>query len=203
MLRQLFSSKVRVKLLTIFLTNPDTRFYTRELSRRLEESPYAVHRELRRLESIGLLQTEPEANIKYYTIDKSCPIYPELKSIILKTTGLGDVLREGLAKLGNIEQAFVYGSVAAGEEDTLSDIDLMLVGEVNLLELSQAVAHLEAQLGREINYMAVSPEEFSQRISDADPLMQNVLTGPRIVLIGDPNALREATRTAPDQAVSG
>jgi len=89
MLKQLFSSRVRVKLLTIFLTNPDARFYTRELSRLLDESPYAVQRELRRLKSVGLLEVEPEANIKYYAVDKSCPIYPELKSIVLKTTGLG------------------------------------------------------------------------------------------------------------------
>jgi predicted nucleotidyltransferase len=189
MLKQLFSSRVRVKLLTTFLTNPDARFYTRALSRLLEESPYAVQRELRRLESIGLLTTEPQANIKYYSVDKSCPIYPELKSIILKTTGLGDALREGLAEMGDIEQAFVYGSLATGKEDVLSDIDLMVVGEVDLLALSEVVSRLEAKLSREINYMVVSPAELAQRIADSDPFMENVLAGPRIVLIGDPDAL--------------
>ncbi|MCG2767898.1 MAG: nucleotidyltransferase domain-containing protein [Chloroflexota bacterium] len=198
MLRQLFSSRVRVKLLTIFLTNPDTRFYTRELSRLLEESPYALQRELHRLESVGLLEVEPEANIKYYAVDKSCPIYPELKSIVLKTTGLGDALREGLAELGTIEQAFIYGSVAAGEEDSLSDVDLMLVGEVDLLELSEIIARLEGQLGREINYLALTSAELSQRIADGDPFIENVLAGPKVMLIGDKDALRQATGTAPD-----
>jgi len=198
MLKQLFSSRVRVKLLTIFLTNPDARFYTRELSRLLEESPYAVQRELHRLKSVGLLAVEPEANIKYYAVDKSCPIYPELKSIILKTTGLGDALREGLTGLGNVEQAFIYGSVAAGEEDSLSDIDLMLVGEVDLLELSEIIARLEGQLGREINYLALAPDELSQRIADGDPFTQNVLSGPKVMLIGDKDALRQAGGTAPD-----
>jgi len=120
MLKQLFSSRVRVKLLTIFLTNPDARFYTRELSRLLEESPYAVQRELYRLESIGLLKAEHEANIKYYTVDKRCPIYPELKNIILKATGMGDTLREVLA------------------------------GLVDLLELSEIIALMEGQLRREL-----------------------------------------------------
>ena len=198
MLKQLFSSTVRVKLLTIFLTNPDARFYTRELSRLLEESPYAVQRELHRMESIGLLEIEPEANIKYYAVDKSCPIYPELKSIILKTTGLGDTLREGLTKLGNIELAFVYGSVAAGEEDSLSDIDLMLVGMVDLLELSEIIAQMEGQLGREINYMALTPEELSQRIADGDPFTENVLAGPKVILLGGKDALRQAARTTAD-----
>jgi len=187
-----------VKLLTIFLTNPDTRFYTRELSRLLEESPYALQRELHRLESVGLLEVEPEANIKYYAVDKSCPIYPELKSIVLKTTGLGDALREGLAELGTIEQAFIYGSVAAGEEDSLSDVDLMLVGEVDLLELSEIIARLEGQLGREINYLALTSAELSQRIADGDPFIENVLAGPKVMLIGDKDALRQATGTAPD-----
>jgi len=198
MLKQLFSSRVRVKLLTIFLTNPDARFYTRELSRLLDESPYAVQRELRRLKSVGLLEVEPEANIKYYAVDKSCPIYPELKSIVLKTTGLGDALREGLTKLGNVERAFVHGSVAAGEEDSLSDIDLMLVGEVDLLELSEITARLEGQLGREINYMALTPAELSQRIADGDPFTENVLSGPKIILIGDKDALRQAAGTTTD-----
>ena len=198
MLKQLFSSGVRVKLLTIFLTNPDARFYTRELSRLLEESPYALQRELHRLESVGLLEVEPQANIKYYAVDKSCPIYPELKSIVLKTTGLGDALRDGLAEIGNIKQAFVYGSVAAGEEDSLSDVDLMLVGEVDLLELSEIIARLEGQLGREINYLALTSAELSQRSADGDPFIENVLAGPKVMLIGDKDALRQATGTAPD-----
>ncbi len=198
MLKQLFSSTVRVKLLTTFLTSPDARFYTRELSRLLDESPYAVQRELHRLESVGLLKAQPEANIKYYTADRSCPIYPELKSIILKTTGLGDALRDGLAELGTIEQAFIYGSVAAGEEDSLSDIDLMLVGALDLLELSEVIARLEGELRREINYMALTPAELSQRIADGDPFIENVLASPTIVLIGDKDALRQAAGTAPD-----
>lgn len=184
MLERLFSSRVRVKLLTTFLTNPQSRFYTRELERLLGESPYAIQRELRRLESIGLLEAERQANIRYYWVNELFPIYPELRGIILKTSGLGDTLREALAHLGTIKEAFIYGSVAAGDEDGSSDIDLMIVGEVDLLRLSEAISRLEDSAGREINYAVYSSEELECKLRQSDPFLTNVQSGPKIMLIG-------------------
>jgi predicted nucleotidyltransferase len=184
MLERLFSSRVRVKLLTIFLTNPQSRFYTRQLERLLGESPYAIQRELRRLEGLGLLEAERQANIRYYWVNEHFPIFPELRGIILKTSGLGDTLREALAHLGAIEGAFIYGSVAAGDEDPWSDIDLMIVGEVDLLGLSEAVSRLEDSVGREINYTVYSSEELDSKLREGDPFLTNVQSGPKIMLIG-------------------
>ncbi len=190
MLEQLFSSRVRVKVLTAFLTNPDGRFYTRELERLLGESPYAIQRELRRLEAIGLLEVQPQANIKYYALNKDFPIYPELKNIILKTTGMGDVLRDGLAKLGTIEQAFIYGSVAAGDENGLSDIDLMIIGKVDLMRLSSVITQLEDSIGREINYIVYDREEFTRKLREGDVFLNNVESGPKIPLMARNDELR-------------
>ncbi len=184
MLEQLFSSRVRVKLLTTFLTNPDTRFYTRQLARLLEESPYGIQRELRRLERIGLLEAQAEANLKYYSVNKDFPIYAELKSIILKTAGMGDVLRGGLGQLGTVEEAFIYGSVAAGDEDGSSDIDLMIVGEVDLMRLSSVVSQFEDTIGREINYVVYERDELERKLQDGDAFLHNVESGPKIMLIG-------------------
>jgi predicted nucleotidyltransferase len=192
MLEQLFSSRVRVKLLTTFLTNPDARFYTRQLERLLDGSPYAIQRELRRLEAIGLLEAQPEANIKYYAVNKDFPIYPELKNIILKTTGVGDVLHEGLAKLGTVEQAFIYGSVAAGDEDGLSDIDLMIIGKVDLIRLSSVISQLEDSIGREINYIVYERGEMERKLQEGDVFLNNVDSGPKIMLIGREDELRGA-----------
>lgn len=174
MLEQLFSSRVRVKLLTTFLTNPDTRFYTRELARLLEKSPYGIQRELRRLERIGLLEAQAEANLKYYSVNKDFPIYAELKSIILKTAGMGDVLRGGLDQLGTVEEAFIYGSVAAGDEDGSSDIDLMIVGEVDLMRLSSVVSQFEDTIGREINYVVYERDELDRKLREGDAFLENV-----------------------------
>jgi predicted nucleotidyltransferase len=184
MLERLFSSRVRVKLLTVFMTSPLGRFYTRQLERLVEESPYAIQRELRRLEGIGLLRAEREANLRYYWVNTDFPIYPELKRIILKTSGLGDTLREALAQLGTVEEAFIYGSVAEGDEDGLSDVDLMIVGEVDLLRLAQTVSEIEESIGREVNYVALEREELDERLQEGDPFVTRVQSGPRITLIG-------------------
>ncbi len=120
------------------------------------------------------------------------------KRIILKTSGLGHFLRGTLDHLGTVEWAFIYGSVAAGEEDFLSDVDLMLVGEVDLLALSAVIARLEDQLGREINYLALDRAELVQRLADDDPFINNVLAGPKVMLIGDEDALRQVAGTAPN-----
>jgi predicted nucleotidyltransferase len=196
-LQALFSSRVRVKLLTHFFTHPDGRFYARELARRMDEHYNAVWQELGNLERLGLLICDQDANIKYYRLNPDFPLYPELKRIILKTTGLGQALRDALAHLGRVELAFVYGSVAASGEDTLSDVDLMLVGEVDLLELSTLISQLEDQLRREINYLVLTPAELSQRLADGEPFIQNVLVEPKVMLIGEEDALRRIAEAAP------
>lgn len=189
MLQHLFSSKVRVALLTHFFTHPDERFYARELARWLGEHYNAAWRELRNLEAIGLLASEEHAGVKYYRLNPEFPIYEELKRIVLKTTGLGQTLREALKRLGVVDWAFIYGSVAAGDEDLLSDIDLMLVGEVDLMAPSEVIGGLEDQLGRAINYLVLSRAELVQRAAEGEPFITNVLAGPKILLIGEENAL--------------
>lgn len=198
MLRALFSSKARVKLLTHFFSHPEERFYARSLARQVEEHYNAVWQELNNLEHIGLLLSERGANVKYYRLNPGFPIYEELKRIILKTSGLGQTLREALNHPGTVEWAFIYGSVAAGDEDFLSDVDLMLIGEVNLLALSEVVARLEDQLGREINYLVLTSAELAQRLADGDSFVSNVLAGPKVMLIGEEDALRQVAGTAPD-----
>jgi len=198
MLQALFSSKVRVKLLTHFFSHPEERFYARSLARQIEEHYNAVWQELNNLERIGLLTSERDANVKYYRLSPDFPIYEELKRIILKTSGLRQALREALDHLGTVKWAFIYGSVATGDEDFLSDVDLMLVGEVDLLALSEVIACLEEGAGREINYVALTQEELARRLADGDPFIENVLAGPKVMLIGDEDALRQVAGPAPD-----
>jgi predicted nucleotidyltransferase len=197
-LQNLFSSKVRVKLLTQFFSHPEEPFYARSLARQTREHYNAVWQELNNLERIGLLVSERDANVKRYRLNPDFPIYEELKRIILKTSGLGQTLRQALDHPDGLEWAFVYGSVAGGDEDSLSDVDLMLVGEVDLLALSPVIACLESQLGRQINYLTLTRAELVQRLADGDPFIQNVLAGPKIMLIGDESTLREVATTAAD-----
>ena len=189
MLQELITSRVRVKLLVLFLTNPDVEYYLKGLVRALGENNNAIRRELRRLEKIGLLNSRRQGNVKYYWVNKHCPIYPELKNIVLKTAGVGQALRDTLAALGQIDQAFIYGSFAKGEEKSDSDIDLMLIGEINLDRLHHLLRELEQRLGREINDVVYDREEFAHRQHESDPFLLRVLQGPKIWLIGGNDAL--------------
>lgn len=198
MLQKLFSSKVRVALLTYLFSRPDEQFYARELGRHLGQHYNAVWRELNNLEELGLLTSEGEAGVKYYRLNPTFPIYEELRRIILKTTGLGDVFRQEVGRLGAVEWAFVFGSVAAGDEDLQSDLDLMLIGDVNLMALSEVVARLEDRLGRAVNYVTLSKSELAQRLAENDPFMTNVMAGPKILLIGEEDGLRAVAAAGDD-----
>jgi predicted nucleotidyltransferase len=184
---------VRVKVLTHLFSHPDQPFYARSLAREIGEHYNAVWRELNNLERIGLLLSEQNGNVKYYRLNPAFPIYDELKRIILKTSGLGQAIREAFGGLGTLEWAFIYGSVAADEEDLFSDVDLMLIGELDLMALAEVIARLEDQLGREISYVALTRAELAQRLAEGEPFIENVLVGPKVMLIGDEDGLRKAT----------
>ena len=187
MLEQIVTSKTRVKLLTLFLLNPDTEMYVREISRRIEENINAVRRELANLEDIGLLGSYFKGNLKYFVVNKQMPIYEELKSIILKTEGVSKVLRDDLQKLGSIDKAYIYGSFASGKTDGTSDIDVMIVGDVDEDSLIIDIKQLEDFLMREVNYTLYTPEEYTKRLQNRDSFITNVLREQRIPLIGDAN----------------
>lgn len=183
MLNKIFTSKTRVKILTLFLMNPEKEMFIREVSRTINENINAVRRELSNLEDIGLLISINKGNMKYYTVNQDFSIYPELKSIILKTEGISRIIKDDLVKLGNIELAFIYGSFASGEEGKDSDLDIFLVGDINEDHIIKAFSSLEETLSREINYVLFSKEEFNQRIKDKDPFISHVLQEPKIIIL--------------------
>src|SRR5665811_1072897 len=112
MLSTLITSKSRRKILILFLTHPEQKFYYSQIIRDLGMTPSAAQKELSNLSNIGFLKSEKEANVKYFQVNKSFPLYNELKSIVYKTVALADPLRDALEKIGDIQIAFIYGSVA-------------------------------------------------------------------------------------------
>ncbi|MFH1821106.1 MAG: nucleotidyltransferase domain-containing protein [Methanobacteriota archaeon] len=185
MLELLMGSRTRVKILAMFLLSPGKKFYVRELARKTGSNTNSVRRELNRLESIGLLRSETSGNLKYYAADEKMPIYGELRSMFLKTEGLGEAIKENLKKLGKVKLAFIYGSFAKGEAQLKSDIDLMIVGEVNERKLLPLVRKTEERLSREINYTLFTTAEFESRVKRKDPFVSDVLKGKRIQLVGE------------------
>ncbi len=200
MLQALFSSRVRVRLLTLFLLSPVPQFHASELARQVGARYNAVWKELGSLERAGLLLSEPAANTKMYRLNPRYPILPELRMIILKTEGAGDAIRQAFVGM-DVDAVFIYGSFAAGEADPRSDIDVMVIGKVDLTRLTLAVARLEKSLGRAVNYVAFSPEEWIKKRRAREPFVANVLASPKIMLIGDEDALRTAPTTRTHQAL--
>ena len=203
MLQELFSSQARVAILKLLLLNGDARFYLREIASRTEQPVRAVQRELPKLERIGLLEHTVDGNRKYYQVNRQCPIFPELKSIFLKTVGLGDALREYLSKdAGSIEVAFIYGSYARGEESIASDIDLFVVGTVGAMELSTALAGAKSELAREINPVILTPAEFADKAASGSHFVLSLLEEPKTFLVGNAEDLeslagrREASKAS-------
>jgi len=189
MLEALFSSRVRVKLLTTLFLSPGTQHNAWELSRSLHENYSAVWRELARLEASGILISEPRGNSKTYQVNLGCPITPELRSMILKSSGFATVIRDKLRELGRVQTAFVYGSYASGEADARSDMDLMIIGEVDLTRLANLIAELEKELNRPINYVIFSEQEWNEKRAQQEPFAANVDRSPKVMIMGGDNAL--------------
>jgi predicted nucleotidyltransferase len=183
LLGRLFTSEARVRILNLFMTTTDT-FHVREVARRTRLNLNSVRRELENLETAGLLTSTRKGNLRLYTADHKSPIHEELKRIILKTTGLGDVLRTEFAKMGRVETAFIYGSYARGEETAGSDIDLLIIGNIDPAKATPIFERLEKQLSREINYTIFTPQEFRERKAKRDPFITEILKQKRIPMVG-------------------
>ena len=190
MLQKLFSSRVRVEILSTFLMNPERELYLREVARLTGEDYKNVSMELRNLREIGLVSSRNEGNLKYFSLNKAFVIYEELKSIFMKTKGAVGILREAVSTKRDIDYAFIYGSFATGEERAESDIDLMVIGRISLEEVLALIRGPEEKLSREINVSLYDLQEIRKRVKDHDPFIMEVLGGSKTMLIGDENELR-------------
>jgi hypothetical protein len=189
MFSDLITSKTRIKLLNLFLTYTGEMFHVRECVRRTDEEINAVRRELLLLEQKGVLKREPRANRVYYSLSKDYPFYNDLLVIGIKTIGLGKEILDNKIKLGKIRYAMFSGKFAKRIKQSPEDVDLMVVGTVVLPELAILVRNEEARLGTEINYTAMTEDEFKFRKQRNDPFLISILTGSRIMLIGDEEAM--------------
>ena len=192
---RLFASPTLAKLLTTFLIHPDTTFYQRELIRAAGTGLYTVQRVLARLEGAGLVVKAPRGNRVYYRANRDHPAFQDLKRAILKTFGLGDTLRAALTPLtGRVRLAFVYGSIARGEETGTSDIDLFLLGDLTLREAATLLGPVARELGREFNPTVYPLEEFRRKAKEGHHFIAEILRSDKIFLIGNQDELEGLAR---------
>ena len=180
-------SKVKQRVLGALYGNPGRSLYANEIIALADSGTGAVQRELTRLAGAGLVTVTRVGKQKHYQANAAAPVYEELRGLVLKTSGLVDVLKKGLAPLADrIEAAFVYGSVAKGVDTATSDIDLMVLStSLTHGELFTALESATRRLGRRVNPTVYAPEEFALRIKDDNTFLKRILSQPRLWLIGE------------------
>ncbi|HAU0159883.1 TPA: nucleotidyltransferase domain-containing protein [Legionella pneumophila] len=178
-------SEYRRRVLALLLLHPDERYHVREIARLTNTTAGTLHRELSKLAQSKVLLREQSGNQVYYQANRNFPIYTELANILKKTSGLVDVLFDFLTPLAKkIEVAFVFGSVAKGTENLGSDIDVLIIGEVDFTEAVAALYAAQASLGREINPKIYSREQWKSSLQKQDLFIQEVLNNPKLFIMG-------------------
>ena len=182
----LFSSASMAPLLSLFMSDPEREYYQRELQRLSGAHLRQIQRDLVRLEQSGLVESRSHGNRTYYRAATAHPAFADMRGLVLKTVGLGDVVRDALqSAAAYIDVAFIFGSFAAGDAAAGSDVDLFVVGPVSRRDLAVALSSAAAELGRELNPVIFTRLEFAERRQAGDRFVATVLAGPQVWLVGD------------------
>lgn len=189
MLEDLVISKVRVKILEIFFSNPTEIYHVRGLVRKTGEEINAIRRELAHLETSGLLRKEPRGNRLYYSLNLSYSLYPELIEIISKQTGLGEQIIKNRNRIGKITFCIFSRKFVERKERKEEGVDILIVGNIVMAELSSLIRAEEEKRGKEINYTVMTNEEFDFRKKRRDPFLLGILESGKILIIGDEEEL--------------
>jgi len=196
---------VRQEVLAATLMHPNRWWYLSDLADHLKRSPSSLQREIIQLADAGILETRREANRTYYRASADCPLLPELTGLIAKTVGIADVLRRALSPFNKqTDWAFIYGSVARGDETSGSDIDLLVIGDVKLSELAQPLKAAERELARPISPTIYPHREFAAKLRSRNHFVRSLVSGEKLFLLGDSRGFArafaiEATPSASNQ----
>lgn len=184
-------SKVRQRVLALLYGHPDSSFHTNEIIRLTHSGTGAVQRELEKLAAVGLITAQSIGNQKHYSANPTSPLFSELRRIVIKTFGLGDVLREALAPIASqIHIAFIYGSIAKQEDTATSDVDLMLICDnLTYADLFKLIEEAQVKLGRPIHPTFYSPTEWTRKYRANNNFLTQLVKQPKIFLIGTEDEL--------------
>lgn len=177
MLKELFSSKARVKLLTTFLLNPDEEFFIRELTRKLDEQINSIRRELDNLKKIGLLKSRLKNRKKYYYTNKDFIIFPELRDIFLKAMNSDADLIRKITKLGEVELLMLSGYFVGKE----SNVDLLVVGNIDKAKL-QDVLSKQTSEKEDIKFTSMTKKDFLYRLECKDRFIKDFVSDDKVII---------------------
>jgi DNA-binding transcriptional ArsR family regulator len=192
-LADLLSSRVKAEIFRLLFGGAESELHVREIERRSGLADATVRQELKRLTRLGLVEPRRDGNRTYYHANTDHPLYPDIRNMVLKTSGLADFLREALTHSG-VRLAFVFGSLASSNGKAGSDLDLMVIGSISLRQLGKLLSGAATKLGRELNPHVLSPEEFAKRRKTREHFITTVLSEPRLFVIGSEDELKAMGR---------
>lgn len=182
----------RRRVLGLLLLHPEQSYHVREIARVTDTTAGTLHKELSKLAEAGILSKERRGNQLVYQANRACPIFEELASIVRKTSGLAEVIARALEPLApKVKVAFVFGSMARATESAHSDVDVMLIGDAGFGEVLQLLYPVQAELGREINPKVFTVDEWTSKAAAGDVFVRDVLSKPKLFLIGGSDELGE------------
>ncbi len=182
--------KARRGILSLFFSRPEETFYLRQIVQLTGIGLGPIQRELKQLSDAGIIRRKAQGRQVYFQANRECPVFNELKSIVIKTVGIGDALRNALVPVADrIVTAFVYGSFADGKEKEGSDVDVLIIGDITFGEVVNAFQEAQNVIGREINPTVYPAEEIRSKITENKHFLKSVLNGPMIFLVGDKDEL--------------
>ena len=185
-------SNTRQAVLALLYGQTDCSFYTLQILETVKTGRGSVQRELKTLTDAGIILREVQGRQVYYRANQNCPIFTELKSVVLKTFGVADIIRQSLQPVaGKIQTAFIFGSLAAGNDRKSSDVDLLVVGDISFAQIVSHLAPAESKIGWELNTIVYSPAEFQHKVKTDHYFVKNVINSPKIFIIGDESDLNK------------
>lgn len=183
-------SDYRRRILALLLLRPEDHYHVREISRLTGVPAGSLHRELKLLADAGLLSRHSAGNQVRYQANRDCPIFRELAGIFRKTCGLSDIIQAALQPLSPaIKAAFIFGSVAKGEEKATSDVDVCVIGTASFTDVVVALADMNQRIGREINPVVMPYDQFTARLAAGEQFTTRIMNEPKLFLIGDEHDL--------------
>lgn len=183
-------SKTKLAILELFFSNPDKEHYLREVEKITGYSVGNVRREMMVMEAEGLFSSRHLGRIKLYRLNSSFPLYSEMKKILQKTVGIEGSLRSALADRDDIDFAFVYGSFAEGREKPVSDIDIIIIGEVKPKIVKSIFFEQQSKIGREVNSIVYSKREFLEQAAAKNHFVLSIIKAEKIFVKGDEDEFR-------------
>lgn len=190
MILDLLFGTYRQRVLTQLLLHPESSYHVRELARLTDTTAGTLHKELAKLADAGLLTKQNQGNQVRYRANRDCPVFSELASLFRKTSGLVGVLSDALSSLHPLPTlALVFGSMARGEENAGSDVDLLIITDCPFAAVVKALHPAQEILQREINPVVYNAIEFTRRIGAKESFVQNILTNPTLFVFGNANDL--------------